>query len=441
MRFKNVIFTALSSMALAGVASAACPTGTTTAPTKLDNKEVCVLKGTYTFDVNLTSDKYWVLSGGVFIGGDNTNSATISIEKGTTIFGQSGADFLVINRGSKIMAEGAADAPIVFTAAKRENRSPGMWGGLIINGNAPINNCKAETAVCEAEGEGSTGLYGGNDPFDNSGVLKYVRVEWAGFPITPENELNGIAFQGVGAGTVVDYIQVHMNADDGVEFFGGTVNVKHVVLTGNVDDSLDWTSGWVGMAQFVVVDQDDAHGNNGIEADNLKSPMDASPRSAPILSNMTFIGTEGAAAKGGEGILLRVGTGFEIYNTVITGFKKSCLDLDDEETFKYAAAVRDGKVEQVNSIIENTVAYCAGSTEFSVETDDLWSVADFFNAGAGNSVQDPMLDGWLPKAGSPLLIDTDVTPDDLFFDEVDFIGAVKSAKEDWTKGWTTSAAN
>ena len=152
---------------------------------------------------------------------------------------------------------------------------------------------------CEANGEGNSGLYGGNNHEDSSGVLRYVRVEWAGFPVTGTDELNGIAFQGVGAGTVVDYIQVHYNNDDGVEFFGGTVNVKHVYLTGNKDDSMDWASGWRGKAQFILVHQAADEGNNGIEASNLESPMNGEPRSNPILANLTLIGST-TATKGGE---------------------------------------------------------------------------------------------------------------------------------------------
>jgi len=104
----------------------------------------------------------------------------------------------------------------------------GKWGGLIINGNAPINGCTVGTAVCEAEGEGSTGKYGGNNAADNSGNLNYLQVKYAGYLITATNELNGIALQGVGNGTLIDYVQVHNNADDGIEFFGGTVNAKHL---------------------------------------------------------------------------------------------------------------------------------------------------------------------------------------------------------------------
>ncbi len=217
----------------------------------------CYLGGEYTEDITLTPDYFYVLEGGVFIG-DDTSATTLTIEPGVTIYGDSATDgFLVIRRNAQIYAVGTADSPIVFTSALGEgSRGQGDWGGLILNGNAPINNCSdgvSENLPCEAEGEGGTGFYGGDDPSDSSGTLKYVRVEYGGTEITTDNEVNGIAFQGVGSGTSVSYIQVHMNKDDGVEFFGGTVSVDHVVLTANGDDSLDYVNGWSGTASYVAI--------------------------------------------------------------------------------------------------------------------------------------------------------------------------------------------
>ncbi|MCP4914157.1 MAG: hypothetical protein GY909_13680 [Oligoflexia bacterium] len=419
MKLKTLIASACT---LASVASyAACPAGTSSLGT-VDGKEACGLSGRYTSDVFLTSDKLWVLQGDVRIGNDNKENAAITILPGTKIVGQSGADFLLITRGSKIFAEGTEKAPIVFTGASSTNTARGQWGGLIINGNAPINKNGGE-----AEGEGNTGFYGGSDIADNSGVLKYVRVEYAGYEITPDNELNGIAFQGVGNGTVVDYIQVHKNADDGVEFFGGTVDVKHVVLTGNKDDSMDWTYGWTGRGQFIIIDQFSDKANNGIEADSSKI-VDATPRSNPILSNMTFIGTEGESAKGGSAMLLRRGTGAEIYNSIFTGFKKGCIDIDDKQT-----------ADADMILFENNIVSCKKA--FEAEAGETWSVADLFTAEYGNTIQDPMLEGYAPKAESPANIGDDVTPFDPFFTAVDYLGAVKDQNDTWYKSWTNSSRN
>lgn len=441
MKIKNLALSALVAGTMATSVNAACPTWADDLGMR-EGKEACGLNDTQAYSGNLlmSSDKLWVLQGGIFIGGDNTNKGTLTIEPGTKIIGNKGADFLVISRGSQIFAEGTKDAPIVFTTGNVGNTSRGQWGGLILNGNAPINTCGTYTAAtpCEATGEGpgarGTGVYGGNNPADNSGVLKFVRVEFAGFEVSPDNELNGIAFQGVGNGTLVDYIQVHKNSDDGVEFFGGTVDVKHVLLTGNRDDSMDWTSGWVGRAQFVIIDQFADAANNGIEADSLKSPMDATPRSNPILSNVTFNMTTGAAAKGGSNLLLRRGTGIELNNSILMTSKKGCIDIDDAPT------AQSGEVVFIGNF-----TFCKNA--FEAEAGETWNVADFFTGEDFNAQMAPTrgaLDGFVPVA--PELTNLgDVTPfgdrHGTWFSAVDYAGAVKNAQDDWYKGWTNLARN
>ena len=176
-------------------------------------------------------------------------------------------------------------------------------GGVVINGYAPINDCpegvSGGTADCTKEGEANSGLFGGDNANDNSGVLRYVSVRFAGSNVDPENQRNGIAFQGVGDATTVEYVQVHNNRDDGVEFFGGTVDAKYIVLTGNADDSLDWTDGWTGRIQYLYIEQTDS-ADNAIEADNREGDEGAMPRSNPSIANMTVLGKpdENACASG-----------------------------------------------------------------------------------------------------------------------------------------------
>jgi hypothetical protein len=433
----------LISTILSTAAFAACPAGTADGPDAF-GKQTCVISGVLTSDLSIDSTKNWMLSGAVFVGSNkmitdlSEPKVKLNIAKGTKIYGLTDKDFLVVDRGGQIFAKGEKEAPIVFTSARQSNRSRGLWGGLIINGNAPVNGC--DTGICELEGEGSTGKYGGPLSKDSSGVLNYVVVEWAGSEITPDNELNGIAFQGVGSGTDVDYVQVHMNSDDGVEFFGGTVNVKHLVLTGIRDDSLDWVAGWKGSAQFVIIKQADDAANHGIEADNANSPMDRMPRSAPTLSNMTLIGTTSATATGGSGILLRKGTGAYIYNTVISGFKSSCIDLDDNETFRNAL---EGSVEnnrQPGIIFENVYASCAQDLT-AVEADEPWALDAWFTNQSGNRVGfNVQMNGFLPT--NSLQIQNLVSPQNN--DAViptDYVGATKDENDLWYDGWTTSAQN
>ena len=173
--------------------------------------------------------------------------------------------------------------------------------------------------TCTAEGEGASGYYGGTDDEDNSGSMSYFQVKYAGYLFTNEDELNGIAFQAVGSGTDVSYVQVHNGSDDGIEWFGGTVGIKNFVVTGASDDSLDWTDGWRGFAQYGVVVQtlfpvtDGSRSkDNTIEADNLGSDMDRAPRSFPSIANVTFV-----QDYGGDTLQLREGTGINLWNSIV----------------------------------------------------------------------------------------------------------------------------
>lgn len=399
-----------------------CPSFATAGPTAGS----CVLSGEITQDVTLTKNTQWILSGGVYIGGDKTNSATLTINPGTHIFGQQGADYLWVRRGSKIMSEGTPYEPVVMTGALQQ--AAGEWGGLAIAGNAPVNGCNEGVEVCEVAFEAITSeSYGGNQPADNSGVLKYTQILFAGFAVRPNEELNGLTLNGVGSGTVIDYVQVHAGLDDGVEMFGGTAQMKHLVLSNIGDDSLDWGIGWTGKAQYVLVKQAADDGDRGIEADNNGKNPDIEPRSNPTLSNMTMLGS----AQGSQGALLRRGTGASIWNSVFTGFGSSCLKFDGAATYANAGTpdALTGGLTMVHSYVD-----CA--TNFSDMENSSFAVADWFNAQMGNKAADPVLNGYLPGTGSPLTTGGMAVSSDSFFDTVDYVGAFKDANDDWTKEWT-----
>ena len=399
--------------------------------------DVCrVAAGEYTEDLTFTADKTWFLDGRVFIG-DGTTSNTLTIEPGTTILGRASETLpgaLVIQRNAQIMANGSADAMIVMTSDQGDMSRAGNWGGLVINGNAPINGCDA--APCTATGEGDTGNYGGDDAGDSSGTLRYVRVEFAGTKLTADSEFNGIAFQGVGSGTTVEYIQVHANADDGIEFFGGSVNAKYVVLTGIEDDSLDWTDGWNGKVQFLIAKQLGDKGDQGIEADNNGDNNDLEPRSNPTLSNMTFIGH----ADSDIGVLLREGTRVSLHDSIVTGFGDACFAMDQTSTF--AQACTDESTLTGDFTVEGVVIGGCGA-DFLEPVDDAdmpldvpCSVEQFFSIEPevrGNAVRaDLTLDNYRLPEGSDLL-EAGATPNDGFFTAVPFVGAVGA--DDWTAGW------
>ncbi|MFB0999431.1 MAG: hypothetical protein QMC13_04290, partial [Colwellia sp.] len=332
---------------------------------------VQVLDGQITTDMTLVASAnskpvFYAISGALEV----VSGATLTVEPGVVLFGQSGGDYIVVHRDAKIMAEGTKANPIILTSledVKGEVTSAGQWGGVVILGNAPSNKCPTDGSACSLQIEGAEegAVFGGTDWEDDSGVLKYVVVKYAGYEIAPDNELNGITFGGVGSGTTVDYIQVHSNADDGVEFFGGAVNVKHLVLTANKDDSIDWDNGYKGMLQHIYVEhaKNAGEANRGIEGDNDGSTPDKEPQSAPIIANLTIVGNNfDSADKDSEGIYLREGTAAKIFNTVVTGTSEmgECLEIE-------GGATSSVTVDNANSgkiVMQNSVMACNNSENF-----------------------------------------------------------------------------
>ncbi|MBX2802661.1 MAG: hypothetical protein KTR31_33585 [Myxococcales bacterium] len=396
---------------------------------------VCIVSGTILEDTTFTADQQWLLRGGVFVG-DDDNETVLTIEPGTTIFGESATDgMLVIRRNSKIMAEGTSDAPIVFTSSQNDgSRAAGDWGGLIINGNAPLNNGD------EAFGEGGTGFYGGTDSADDSGVINYVRVEFAGTLLSPDNELNGIAFQGVGSGTEVDYIQVHRNDDDGVEFYGGSVSANHIVVSQVGDDLLDWTDGWNGSSQWVVLQGKDDAGDQGIEADNNGDNNGATPRSNPTLANLTIVGSPDNGDSD-IGILLREGTAATIWNALVLGFNDACLDIDDLATWDEGIA---GNIDLQNIKLDCVTNFKVDDQDFDddkVNDADPADLEKWFLAGTGNETGTITMNGDAFDQGAPDFTSSEtggVQPPGLE-DPSGIRGGVGA--DDWTAGWTAYPDN
>ena len=207
--------------------------------------EPSVLQGSITSDLTLKSGNSYTLNGELLV----KEGATLNIEPGVKIVAQydDRVDYILIEQGAKINAEGTASAPIVMTSSKEE---PGAWGGIHICGRAQTN---AEGGKGSSEIGGA--VYGGDNDADNSGVLKYVRVEYTGYAFDEEHEANGMTFYGVGNGTVVENCEAYHGSDDGFEFFGGSVNVKNMVVVNCSDDSFDWTEGWNGKGENLVAFQ------------------------------------------------------------------------------------------------------------------------------------------------------------------------------------------
>lgn len=367
------------------------PTGTT-------------LTGNITANATLTSGSSYKLSGGLHVKAGNT----LTIEPGVTVVAvdDDAPDYILIEQGAKIDAQGTASNPIVMTS---ELKKSGAWGGIHICGRAHTN---AGEGVLSEIGNAP---YGGSDDSDNSGTLRYIRLEYTGFALDEEHEANGISFYGVGNGTTVEYVQAYKGSDDGFEFFGGSVNVKHMVVTDCTDDSFDWTEGWNGRGQFLVAYQSGEEECDCLmECDNNGNNFDATPVAHPILSNLTLVGDN--SANNTRGIRLRAGTQAEIYNSIITG-KAKCITLETEQT------------EQALLSGTSKLQHIAMSSDLNSENGIY--TAEMFAAATGNSTDyvNALANDYVGT------ISGGVTPDDPFFTRVDYKGAV-SASDDWTSGWT-----
>ncbi len=395
----------------------------------VDGRDVVIITGDILEDRTLSADYDYLLRDAVFV----KDGVTLTIEPGVTVYGENATNgTLIVSQGGKLMADGTADSPIIMTSdAAIGSRARGQWGGLIINGRAPTNQGITF-------GEGDTGAYGGDNPTDSSGVLRYVRVEYAGIEFSPDNELNGIAFQGVGSGTVVEYVQVHMNQDDGIEMFGGTVNLKYALVTGARDDSFDWTDGWTGKGQFWVAQQYGDDADNGFENDNSSKNNEATPRSAPTIFNVTLVG-DPTGPESDTGMLIREGAAGMYANFIVVGFNKVGVDVNNESSHKQAD---DG-----NLIIKNSIFFSNGIGNFGDEKDDDGFDEAAWAKGLGNQENDPNLVAPFNKdnpnfasGNGASSVSPASPPSDGFFTAVNFIGGV-STSNDWTKGWTTSARN
>lgn len=401
-----------------------------------------VLTGTLTTNTTLTADKSWTLKGYVYV----PSGITLTIEPGTTIksdVSEKGA--LCIERGGKIEANGTADKPIVFTSGKADgSKAPGDWGGIVILGKAKTN--RSSTPVIEG---GLDRPYGGTDDNDNSGTLKYVRIEYAGIAAFAGSEINGLTLGGVGKGTKIENVQVIYGNDDAFEFFGGTVDAKNLVTYGTADDDFDFDFGYRGRIQFGValrdpqfVDEGDA--GNGIEADNDGTGTTAAPFTHPILSNFTFIGpnnASGTKTNHNFGNRWRRAVQFEVYNSVILGWQKAGFSIESNET---AQAYKDG-----TSAFKNNIVHSNTTTDIFKSTSGVMTAAEMeVKALADGNVKVTTADNILttpfnltnpnftPVAGSAAASGASFTGlDNTFFTTTTYKGAV-GGSNNWLQGWT-----
>jgi hypothetical protein len=293
-----------------------------------------------TVDANVTADATWttnntyVLQGKIFV----TGGATLTIEPGVIVRGGTGDSALVIAKDGTIDAQGTVDDPITFTSLKTTGAVAGDWGGVVLLGAAPINVPGGTDSAEGFESSAALAAYGGTDAAHDCGTMKYVRIQYAGFLFSMDNELNGLTVAGCGSDTELDFVQIHRGLDDGIEFFGGTANVRHLLVSYPDDDGLDCDLGWVGKAQFVIVKQDANTGDKGIECDNNNSDNDLTPRTSPQIWNISLIGSDADGAKKQAGMHLRRGVAGEINNAIVAYFRSFALDVDGSASVARADA-------------------------------------------------------------------------------------------------------
>ena len=397
---------------------------------------------------------------------DGTNAAfvaetaVLTIEAGSTLAWIDNTRYLMVNRGSRIIARGSQTAPITLTATRDAvNGLAGpddvqLWGGVILNGRGITNKCddaQRASGSCDEPSEGAPANYGGNDNADSSGVLEYVVVKHTGAETAPGDEINGITFNAIGSGTTVNNIQVYSTYDDGVEFFGGAVVVENLVALYARDDSIDYADGWVGAINNALVVHWQTNGNRCIEADNQGTVFGALPLTNPTIRNMTCIisGFDGGTHGDSEGPLLRRGVASQLVDSVIVDIYarnvlgnsgNECFELDDPETREVAS--------HGTSTIKSTLIACQDPTADSdpltptnPDTVSQWVLNSGATAYPGNTnnviITDSIsgalvvLDGiytataFADDLGNPFTVTSEgATP----------IGAV-SQSDDWTANW------
>ncbi|ASZ09842.1 hypothetical protein KTO58_26730 [Chitinophaga pendula] len=433
------------------------------------------LSGAITADRTLSANKVYYISGPVFV----KNNATLKIEAGTVIKAiknNNNKAVLVITRGSKLNAEGTAAKPIVFTSNQAPGqRNPGDWGGVVLAGKAKVNtayNGVPNQRLLEGFDVTDIAKYGGDliggggttpDDADNSGVLKYVRIEFSGIALSaqPNSELNGLSFIAVGSGTVVENVQVSFSGDDSFEWWGGTVNAKNLIAFRGLDDDFDTDNGYRGNVQFglSVRDKDlsdwalSGGASNGFESDN-EDPVPATlsqPITAPTFSNMTFLGPTaitGAVLPNNNAFKraahLRRGTQLSVFNSVFASFPDAGIFID--------GALSQGFFDNGDMQIKNNIVAAFPTGKYLTTNPATWDIigklvnATFKNDASITTVADLKLANLAslttvdarPVAGSPLLNKAEFTSAKIsgtFFKKVTYAGAF-DVNDTWAQGWT-----
>lgn len=472
--------TAVPGGSVTAAAADACTPGTTNGGTVLlqNNRGTirnCIVPNQITGSLALTARRadgiMYSLSGRTDVGRDidlaaGGAAATLTVAAGVTVFASTRDTSLVVNRGSKLVADGTAGQPIIFTAlanltgAGMTEATDNLWGGLIINGRAPISDCDVTvststtggTAGCwrKAEGVAVDTLFGGAVANDDSGTLRYVQVNFTGVG-SNASEIQGITTGGVGSGTDFSYLQIHNSLDDGIESFGGTQNMDHLVMTGIADDSLDTDNGYRGSVQFLLAVRraagtvgDSAGNQTMLEVDSsTASANDAQPRQYLRLANFTLVqNTPNEPA-----MRLRGGADIDLINGVVIarlGGTVGCLDVDDAQTVQAAGAATD---ERGPPRLLQVVFDCATLSHDDSDTFEATTLANSANTGVNQAFTNTL--AFLTGSTVGLVANganetgvtgaTGMVAISSYFQQVSYIGALSGPADTWTRDWTCNS--
>jgi hypothetical protein len=415
-------------------------------------RRASLVGGVTTGKRTLSRDTIYTISGFFFV----QPGAVLEIPAGTRLEGDPNAagSSIVTLRGTatkpsgQLIANGTAAEPIVFTSGKGAGaRGRGDWGGIVLSGLADLNvdgKTGSNEGVPGAYGPGGVLAAPKND--DNSGTLRYVRIEFGGTKVTPDNEINGLTLNSVGSATTIEHVQTHMIADDGFEWFGGTVNGKYLVSSGNDDDMFDMDFGYSGRLQFLFGIQDPTLANRGFEIDNDASGSSKEPFTSAMISNVTLIGAgkEKANNEDNDGLYLRRNNRLKIYNALVTNFRYGLI-IDGSSTKKNVA---NGDLMVKNSIIngtKGTYGYLFKDGSNTVISRDslvgLSGLADI-RENVEVSLAGTSFDAPNPIPSTAVLTGAmDPVALDAWFTSASYIGAFAPAGTNWASGWTTFAKN
>jgi hypothetical protein len=409
------------------------------------------LTGALTVNRTLDKDTLYTLKGTFLI----NPGVRLTIPAGTKIQGLFGTKAVLIavagdgtKPSGKLIADGTQAEPIVFTSSQPVGqRARGDWAGVVLSGTADLN-VDGKTG----QGEGNSGSYGPGanavNNSDNSGILRYVRIEYAGSKVSTDNEVNGLTLNAVGSGTVIEHVQVHMIADDGFEWFGGTVNGKYLVSSGNDDDAFDMDFGYSGKLQFLFAIQDPTLANRGFEIDNDASGSSKAPFTSATVSNVTLVGTgqEKVSSENNDGFYLRRNNKLKIYNALVTNFRYGLI-IDGASTL---ANARNNELVVRNSILTGSkgpyaFVYSKKDPADSTKTISVTTADSLTSVVAGWNLNTTAVNLTSITFESPNPIPTGSLgmtaqiPNDPFFTNVTFIGAFGT--ENWLTGWTNFSKN